>query len=206
VGHLVQQYGYLAVIGFVGLESLGIPLPGETALVAAAVYAGFTHRLSIELVILSAIAGAVLGDAIGFAIGYFGGWPLLARYGRYIRLHDDRIRLLRYIFFRHGGKVVFFGRFVSVLRTYAALLAGTTRMAWRRFLVFNAAGGIAWAILYGSVAYGLGHELDRLSRPFEIAVGVAASTTIVLGFLFVRYNEKRLEAEARRIFPGPQSH
>src|SRR2546421_2889895 len=114
-------------------------------LVAAAIYAGASHQLSIELVIAAAIAGAVMGDNIGYAIGYFGGYRLLLRYGRDIGPHQRRVKLARYIFLEHGPKGGFFGRLVSVLRIYAALLAGAAPMPWGRFLVFNATGRIPWA-------------------------------------------------------------
>jgi membrane protein DedA with SNARE-associated domain len=200
---LLATYGYWAVLVAVGLESLGIPLPGETTLVAAAIYAGATHRLSIELVLLASMAGAILGDNAGYVIGHWGGYRLLVRYGRYVRLDEGRIKLARYLFLRHGGKVVFFGRFVSVLRTYAAFLAGTTRMPWARFFVFNAAGGILWSLVYGIGAYLLGGELNRLTGPVEVAAGIAAAAVIVAALVFVSRNEKRLVAEAERALPGP---
>jgi membrane protein DedA with SNARE-associated domain len=201
--HLLSTYGYWAVMAFVGIESIGIPLPGETMLIAAAIYAGASHQLSIELVISAAIVGAVVGDNIGFAIGYFGGYRLLVRYGRYIGLHERRVKLARYIFMKHGPKVVFFGRFVSVLRTYAAFLAGTARMPWWRFLTFNAAGGITWALAYGVGAYLLGQQLNRLSRPFEYVAAGLAVIAIVVFAVFLRRNERRLEDEAERALPGP---
>ena len=108
--------------------------PGETMLITAAVFAATTHHLSIAGVIVAAIVGAVVGDNIGFGIGWFGGYPLLRRFGKYVRLDEAKLKVGRYIFMRHGAKVVFFGRFVSVLRTYAAFLAGTNRMHWSRFL------------------------------------------------------------------------
>ena len=201
--HLLSTYGYWAVLAFVGIESIGIPLPGETMLIAAAVYAGASHQLSIELVIAAAFAGAVMGDNIGFGIGSFGGYRLLLRYGRYIGLHERRVKLAHYIFLKHGPKVVFFGRFVSVLRTYAALLAGTARMPWWRFLVFNAAGGVVWALAYGIGAYLLGQQLNRLSRPFEFVAAGLAVVAIVVFAVFLRRNERRLEDEAERALPGP---
>lgn len=200
---LLAAYGYWAVLVIVGLESLGVPLPGETTLIAAALYAGTTHHLSIALVILAAIGGAILGDNVGYAIGHWGGYRVLIRYGRYVRLDEAKVKLGRYIFLKHGGKVVFFGRFVSVLRTYAAFLAGTTRMPWRRFFAFNAAGGILWALLYGLGAYLLGQELERLTRPAEVAVRVIAGLVIIAALVFLARNEKRLEAEAERALPGP---
>lgn len=200
---LLATFGYWAVLVLVGLESLGIPLPGETALVAAAVYAGATHRLSIALVILAATAGAIVGDNVGYAIGHWGGYRLLLRYGRYVRLDEARVKLGRYLFLKHGGKVVFFGRFVSILRTYAAFLAGTLRMPWWRFVAFNAAGGICWALLYGIGAYLLGGQLSRLTRTADLAVGAVAAAVVVAFLVFVGRNERRLEAEAERALPGP---
>ena len=138
VDDLLGRFGYGAVFGFVAIESLGIPVPGETMLIAAGLYAGVSHRLSIVVIIIAAAAG----DNVGFRIGHWGGYRLLLRYGRHIRVDEGRIKLARYLFQRHGGKVVFFGRFISVLRTDAAFLAGTARMSWPPFLVFNAAGGI----------------------------------------------------------------
>jgi membrane protein DedA with SNARE-associated domain len=199
----LATYGYLAVFAFVGIESLGVPFPGETMLVTAAIYAGTTGNLSIALVIAAAVAGAVVGDNIGFGIGYWGGYRLLVRYGKYLRLDQAKLKVGRYLFVRHGAKVVFFGRFVSILRTYAAFLAGTNRMPWGRFLVFNASGGILWASLYGLGAYYLGHEIERVGKPIGIAIAVVVAIVIVVAIIFVRRSESRLEAEAERAFPGP---
>jgi membrane protein DedA with SNARE-associated domain len=200
---LIAHYGYLAVFAIVGLESFGIPLPGETTLISAALYAGATHRLNIVGVILAATAGAIIGDNLGYLAGHAGGYRLLVRYGRYIRFTEARIKVARYLFKRFGGEVVFFGRFVSILRAYAAFLAGTTRMEWRRFLVFNAAGGAVWATLYGTGAYFLGTGIQRLSQPAAIAFGIAGVAVLVAAAFIVRRAEKRLEVEAERAFPGP---
>src|SRR5215471_6574416 len=154
--HFLATYGYFAVLLFVAIESTGIPFPGETMPLVAAIAAGTTHQLSIPLVILAAASGAILGDNLGFWVGREGGYRLLRRYGRYIRLEERRLKLGQYVFLKHGGKVVFFGRFVAVLRAWAAFLAGTNRMRWPRFLVFNAAGGILWANLYSLGGYFLG--------------------------------------------------
>ena len=127
---------------------MGIPLPGETVLVLAALYACTHHDLSIWGVIASAAAGAILGDNIGYWVGREFGYRLLLRYGAYIGISDSRIKLEQYLFLRHGTKVVFFGRFVAQLRILTAFLAGENRMDWRRFLLANAAGGILWATLF----------------------------------------------------------
>jgi membrane protein DedA with SNARE-associated domain len=200
---LIAHYGYLAVFAIVALESLGIPLPGETTLVAAALYAGATHNLNIVGVIVAAGIGAIIGDNIGYILGHQGGYRLLLRFGRYIRLHDSRIKVARYLFLRFGGQVVFFGRFVAILRTYAAFLAGTTRMPWRRFVVYNAAGGILWATVYGVAAYMLGTKVETVRGPFGIAFVIAGVLAIIVGFLLVRREENRLAEAAEKEFPGP---
>lgn len=200
-GFLVN-IGYLAVAFFVAIESLGVPFPGETMLITAAVFAATGH-LSIIGVILAAIIGAVVGDNIGFGIGWYGGYPILRRYGKYVRLDQAKLKVGRYIFMRHGAKVVFFGRFVSVLRTYAAFLAGTNHMRWRRFLVANALGAIVWATLYGVGAYLASATIAKLNTPVAIALGVIAVVVIVLAGFFVRTNIKRLEAVAEEALPGP---
>jgi membrane protein DedA with SNARE-associated domain len=198
----LTSLGYLAVALFVGVESLGVPLPGETMLIAAAAFAATGH-LSIVGVILAAIAGAIVGDNIGFAIGWFGGYALLRRFGKYIRLDMAKLKVGRYIFMRHGAKVVFFGRFVSVLRTYAAFLAGTNRMHWTRFLVANALGGIVWATIYGVGAYLASGFITKLSTPVAIGFGALAFVVIVAAALYVRSNIRRLEAVAEAALPGP---
>ena len=203
VTHLLATYGYWAVLLVVALESTGIPLPGETMLVAAAIYAGTTHQLSIQWVIAAAAAGAILGDNLGFWVGHEGGYRLLRRFGHVIRLHDRRLKLGQYLFLRHGGKVVFFGRFVAVLRAWAAFLAGTNRMPWPRFLFFNATGGILWATVYGLAGYVLGSNIDRIRGPFAIATLVAAVIALITFLIFVHRNEERLEDEAERALPGP---
>ena len=202
---LVAQYGYLAVLVIVGLESTGIPLPGETVLVAAALYAGATNNLNIFSVVLAAAVGAILGDNLGYLVGHWGGYRLLLRYGRHVRLSEKRIKIARYLFLRYGGEVVFFGRFTAILRTYAAFLAGTTRMPWRRFLIFNAAGGIVWATVYGGGAYLLGTQIERVSGELQLVFIAAGVVALVVGAIVVRRHVGRLEAAAEEAFPGPRS-
>jgi membrane protein DedA with SNARE-associated domain len=203
LSHLLSTYGYWAVLIFVAIESTGIPFPGETMLLAAAIYAGTTHHLALPIVIAAAATGAILGDNLGFWVGREGGYRLLRRYGKYIRLDERKLKLGQYLFKQHGAKVVFFGRFVAVLRAWAAFLAGTNRMPWGRFLVFNAAGGILWAILYGIGGYLLGNNVHRLTGPVGIAFVVVAALLIIAGLVYLRRNEKRLEDEAERDMPGP---
>src|SRR5262249_36414271 len=134
IAHLVQSYGYYAVFALIAPESLGIPLPGESALIAAALYARTTHHLN------TAAAAAVIGDNAGYWTSKTGGRGLAERYRHYVRLNRVRLKAARSCFVRYGVPVVFFGRCVAVLRTYAAFLAGLSTMRWSRFLVANAAG------------------------------------------------------------------
>jgi membrane protein DedA with SNARE-associated domain len=198
----LASYGYLAVFLLVMVESIGVPVPGETALVGAALYAGSTHKLQIWWVIAVAIAGAVLGDNIGFSIGRYGGAKLLLRHGHKIHLHEGRLKIGIWLFRRHGGKVVFWGRFVSILRTYAAFLAGTNQMAWGRFLLFNAAGGIVWATVFGVAYYEFGGALQKLSTTIDIVLGVGG-TLILLGFaVWTKRKEGELQERADREIEG----
>ena len=201
--HVLATYGYWAVFAFIAIESMGIPFPGETMLLVAAMYAGTTHHLSIPLVIVAAASGAMLGDNLGFLVGREGGYRLLRRYGRFIRLDERKLKLGQYLFMKHGGKVVFFGRFVAVLRAWAAFLAGTNRMGWPNFLLFNALGGIAWATLFGLGGYCLGGTIHRLRGPVALTTIVLATLLTIAFLIFVRRNEQRLEAEAERALPGP---
>ncbi len=201
--HLLENYGYIAVLVFVAIESTGIPFPGETMLIIAAIYAGTTHHLSIPFVIASAAIGAILGDNLGFWVGREGGYRLLRRYGRYIRLDERKLKLGQYLFQKHGNKVVFFGRFIAVLRAWAAFLAGTNRMRWTSFLLYNALGGIVWATIYGLGGYLLGDRVHQLTGPVGIVAVILAAIILIAFFIFLRRNEKRLEDEAERAFPGP---
>ncbi len=200
---LLIVYGYWAVLVFVSIESIGIPFPGETMLLVAAIFAGTTHKLFIPFVIAAAAAGAIIGDNIGFFIGREGGYRLLRRYGRYILLNERKLKLGQYLFKKHGGKVVFFGRFVAVLRALAAFLAGTNRMTWPRFLVFNALGGIVWATIYGLGGYYLGKNIQRFTGTAGTVLIILAAIGIIAFLIFVRFNEQRLEDAAEKEFPGP---
>ena len=203
IHHLVTQYGYSAVFFLVGLESLGIPLPGETILITAGIYAGTTHKLSIWGIFAVAAAGAIIGDNIGFWIGDKGGYRLLRRYGHYVRANEATIKIGRYIFDRHGPKVVFFGRFVSVLRTYAAFLAGTLKMRWRKFMPYNASGGIIWSAIYAFAAYALGNDINKASSTINIVLGIAAAAAAIAAIITIRHQANRLADKAEAAYPGP---
>lgn len=203
IHHLVVTYGYLAVFLLVAIESFGVPLPGETAVIVAATYAGATHDLSVWAIFGLAALGAVLGDTGGYWIGNKGGYRLLRRWGHYVRFDEPKLKVARYLFERHGGKVVFFGRFVSILRTYAAFLAGTARMRYGRFLFWNASGGILWAAAYTFGAYFAGATLASVSTPVAVGLGVLAVVAIVVGLLLLRGRTARLVALAEARYPGP---
>lgn len=203
ISHLIASYGYLALFVLVGAESLGIPLPGETALISAGIYAGHTHRLSPWLIFAVASAAAIIGDNIGYWIGDKGGYPLARRYGSRVRLDQRKLKITRYMFDNYGAKVVFFGRFVSVLRTYAAFLAGVSRMRWRRFLPANAAGGILWAAIYTTAAYLAGDALQRVSATITWVLASVAVLAIVAVVLLVRRQTGRLADRAEAAYPGP---
>jgi membrane protein DedA with SNARE-associated domain len=202
VTHLIVTYGFVGVGLIIALESMGLPLPGESALVAAALYAS-KHGHNIAPVVIAAAAGAIIGDNIGYWIGREFGYRLLLRYGPTIGLSPSKIKLGQYLFLRHGGKVVFFGRFVAVLRALAAFLAGVNRMDWGRFLLANAAGGIIWASLVGFGAYAFGRTVLKVTGPLGIGLVALTVALIIAGFLALRSHEAELEAKAEEALPGP---
>jgi membrane protein DedA with SNARE-associated domain len=189
---LLHTYGNAVLGVVVGLESLGLPLPGETLLIAAAILAGTTGQLNIVFVVLSAAIGAMVGQAAGYWIGWGIGFRLLSRYGRYIGLTDRRLAFGRALFRRHGIKVIVAARFVVLLRTLAALLAGANRMPLPGFMLGNVIGSAAWSALYGFGAYALGHEAKHLAGPVAIGLGAAVVAALVAAALYVRRREHRL--------------
>jgi len=197
IEHLIQGYGLWALFILVMLESMGLPLPGETALIAAAIYAGSSHQLPIFAVITAAIGAAIVGDNFGYLIGRSLGLRLLIRYGKYVHLTTTRLQVGEYLFKRHGGKIVFFGRFVAFLRVFAALLAGANHMRWPKFLLFNAAGGAVWAILFGEGAFVFGERVKGIAGPAGLILLAVALGTIMAGLFYLRRYEKTLEDQAR---------
>ena len=200
---LIQAYGLWVLFIVVTLESMGVPMPGETALVTTALYAGSTHQIDIISVVLVAAAGAIIGDNIGYLIGRSIQLRLLVRYGRYIRLDQPRLKVGQYLFRRHGGKIVFFGRFVAFLRTFAAALAGANRMPWPHFLLMNALGGLCWASIFGGGAYLFGEQITRVAGPVSFLLLVVAIGLVAAGIVFFRRHERELEQRAEAALPGP---
>ena len=200
---LVSTHGYWAIALIVGLESMGIPLPGETILVLASIYAAADPTLNIWLVIAAAAAGSIVGDNLGYWIGHRYAYALLVRHGRYIGMSVRRIKVGQYLFLKHGGKVVFFGRFVALLRILAAFLAGVNRMPWRDFLVANAAGAVLWAAVFGLGGFYFGKWLFQLHSAVAVIIFVIALCAF-FGFSYlIRRYEHRLSEAAERALPGP---
>jgi membrane protein DedA with SNARE-associated domain len=199
---LIPIYGPWIILGVVAIESAGVPLPGETILVASALLSAATGEINIIAVVLAAAAGAIVGDGVGYVIGRRLGLPFLRRYGRHIRLDDDRLLIGRYLFFQYGNAVVFFGRFIAVLRMFAALLAGANGMPAARFFFFNITGGVCWACLFGFGAYAVGGEIYKISGALSV---ISLGLFIAAGYLlsiFIRRNEVALRRRAEVALSG----
>jgi len=203
IAHLIHAYGLLVVAGCIGLEGVGLPLPGETSLIVASVIAGNNHGLNIVAVILTAAAASVVGRMLGYYIGRIYGYWLLLRYGCYWRINASRIKLGQYLFLRHGGKIIIVAQFIPILRAVAGVIAGANRMPWPYFLVTNIIGALLWAMFFGIAAYFLGRQIERVAGPMVIVVGLAAVVFIIVAFNFVRGHEAQLVAKAERALPGP---
>jgi membrane protein DedA with SNARE-associated domain len=170
------------------LEDFGVPVPGETVLIIAAIYAG-TGRLNIWLVALIAFLAAILGDNVGFGIGHFGGRPLAERYGKYIFLTPERLDKTAKFFDRHGGKVIVIARFVEGLRQANGIIAGITGMHWSKFLPFNMLGAALWVGLWVSIGYFSGSNIDSI---YNAATRYEAIFGIVVGIVIVAWIAHRV--------------
>ncbi|HEY3800937.1 MAG TPA: DedA family protein [Caulobacteraceae bacterium] len=193
---LVAAYGYAAVFGLLLIESIGIPVPGEGVLIAAALFAARTHRLDVVWVLAAGSLAAFLGSCIGYLLGRSAGVLLLTRYGGYVGLTEARLRLGRYLFLRHGAKLVFLGRFVAFLRAFEGILAGANLMGWRRFLVINALGAVVWTCVVGLCAYVFGRAFISVSRPLGVGLIVLAIVGFVAGLFYLRRAESALQRQA----------
>ncbi|MDX6348071.1 MAG: hypothetical protein QOF84_2861 [Streptomyces sp.] len=169
---LLADYGYLAVGVLVCLDNGGIPVPGQTVLVAAAVYAG-TGRLDFAGVLAVAVAAAVVGNSLGYLLGRVGGRAFVHRWGRYVLLTPARLERAEDFFGRHGGAVVTWARFVDVLRQTNGIIAGTVGMPWRRFMAFNVLGAVLWAGTWGGLGYAAGANIGTI-------YGAVARSQIIL--------------------------
>jgi membrane protein DedA with SNARE-associated domain len=191
---VLDQYGYLAVTGFVLLEDFGVPVPGETILILGAVYAG-TGRLQIWLVGVLGFLGAVIGDNVGFAIGHFGGRRLVERYGRYVFLTPERLNKTTNFFERRGARIIIIARFIEGLRQANGIIAGISGMHWARFVAYNAIGAALWVAVWACVGYFSGNHLTSIYNAFTSA-GVYA--LIAAGVLLAAYIARRVMRTRRR--------
>jgi membrane protein DedA with SNARE-associated domain len=192
VTQFIQDYGLLFLFAIVCLESAGAWLPGETALIAAAIYAANGH-LAIEGVIGVAAAAAIIGDNIGYWIGREGGRRLLYKWSVTARFADRVMPPAERFFKRHGGKAVFLARFFGGVRVTGAWMAGIVRMEWWKFLFWNAAGGIVWAIAVGLIAYYGGHAAADVIEKYGLYGGIAVVVIVVLGLVAFHFLRRRVE-------------
>ncbi len=192
------DYGYVIVFVAIMIESMGVPFPGETTLLVASAYAASSGALSIFGVIGSAAGGAMIGDSLGYWIGREGGRRLIRRYGKYVGLTDHRYQRVQGYLKLHGGKAVFFGRFVSVARTWIAVLVGAHHLNYVQFLLYDILGAIVWATLYGSLGYAFGSNLPLLEKWVKragITVAICSVVVVAIYLLYLR-RKRRLAKES----------
>jgi membrane protein DedA with SNARE-associated domain len=197
----ISHYGVWLVAAFIALESMGLPLPGEAGLMAAALFAATTHDLDIRMLIPASIVAAILGNIAGFWVGRRFGQQLLMTYGPRVGLTESRIKIGQWLFLRHGGTFVFVARFLPFLRNMAALLAGTNGMTQNKFYSASTSAAVVWVMFYTLGAYSLGEAFTKVATP--AAVVLACVTVLILvgvPMLVMRY-EKRLLALAELDLP-----
>ena len=206
---VLNHYGYLAVAALVLVEDFGIPVPGETILIAASLYAG-AGRLNVVLVGVIATLAAIIGDNIGFAIGHFGGRALALRYGKYVFLTAERLDKAEYFFDRHGGKIIVAARFIEGLRQANGIVAGITGMHWKKFVVFNALGAALWVGVWVTLGYVAGNhiitiydQITRYSLYLLIALVVLVAALIARWLLRRRARRRTRAASAAQASPEP---
>jgi membrane protein DedA with SNARE-associated domain len=188
---LLDHWGYLAVGFLIFVEDFGVPAPGETVLIAAAVYAG-AGRLNIVAVGVVGFVAAVLGDNIGYAIGRFGGRTLVLRFGRYVRLTEERLARAESFFARHGGKIVIVARFIEGLRQANGIIAGIARMHWLRFVAFNSLGAALWVATWTSVGYLAGNHIQAIyTQASRYALYLLAVAGLAIIVLIIRHRLRR---------------
>lgn len=180
---VVATYGYFAVFLLIFLESLGVPLPGEVTLLAAAIFAS-TGKLQIQWVIITAAAASTLGGLAGYTVGRTAGRAFVLRFGRYVFLNEDHLGQAERFFARRGDVAILVGRFVAFLRVFAALLAGINEMPIARFALFNTLGAVVWAAIYGLLAYELGAQVfDRVAR--TVGIGGLVLVVVLAAAVFI---------------------
>lgn len=202
----LNTLGYPAVALFVMIESSGIPFPGETMLLLASFYAATDQQLQIPLVIACAALGAIVGDNIGYSVGRTGGYAFVRRFGRHFFVKPEHLEKAQRFFSKHGDKTVFFGRFIAVLRAWAAFLAGVNHMHWVSFLVYNAAGGILWATIYGCLGFYAGRvfqnnfsAVEHLAGLISWIGGAIIATAVIAIYIFWRiYHKRRKQQKSSR--------
>ena len=199
VAPILDRWGYLAVAASIGVESFGVPAPGQTIMVAAAIYAG-AGRLNIFLVGLIAFIAAVLGDNVGYWIGVRGGRKVVHRWGKYIFLTPERLERAEGFFARRGNRIVMIARFIDGLRQFNGVIAGITAMPWRTFLLYNAIGAALWVGWWTTVAYLLGtHLLEMMEHAHKYKWWAIALITVAVATyvtLHVRHIRRRRAARA----------
>jgi membrane protein DedA with SNARE-associated domain len=186
--HVPANLGYGILFGLILIESAGAPVPGETSLIAAGVLAS-KGNLSLPVVFAVAITAAVIGDNLGYLVGRRVGHRVLSRPGRWERQRRQFLDEGEHFFARHGGKTVFFGRWLPVMRFTAALLAGVNEMPWRRFFVFNLLGGAGWVCTVGTAAYLLGNSASSLFEAIGLA-GLLALVLTIVGHIVWRRSQR----------------
>jgi membrane protein DedA with SNARE-associated domain len=195
---LIATYGYWIIAVGVTVDSFGVPVPGEIMLLSAGMYAGATHRLSFPLVVGAAAAGAVVGDNSSYALGRLGGTRLLERYGHIVRFGRQRQRVLRYLLDRYGRHVVLGGRFVPVVHIGAAFLAGSEKMRWPRFALFNGLACLLWSAALAGAGYLCGKAVLKVGDVVAAASIPLALVIIVVAGVAFHLLEGRLERQMER--------
>jgi membrane protein DedA with SNARE-associated domain len=191
----LHDYGYIIVFLAICIESMGVPFPGETMLLIASAYAANSGQLDIIGVIGSAAGGAIVGDSLGYWIGREGGRKLIRSYGKFVGLTDERYKKAQDYLKKHGGKAVFFGRFVSIARTWIALLVGAHHLNYVQFLIYNILGGVVWATIYGSLGYVFGQNLPLLEKWIK-GVGLTVTALVLIGVVYLLYMRKKRKKRA----------
>jgi membrane protein DedA with SNARE-associated domain len=201
LAEFASSYGVWLVAAIIALESVGIPLPAEAALIAAGFFAARTHHLDIWSLIAAGIVAAVFGEIVGFWIGRRFGHQLLMRHGARFGFTEGRIRIGQWLFLRYGGRFVFIARFLPFLRNMAAVLAGTNSMAQHSFYFASGTAAAAWIIGYGLAAYSFGEAFANVASPAAIVLGLAGTLIILAAPVLILRYERRLVAKAERALP-----